>query len=127
MKVVLILFFILIIYCLPPLLAHLYSADCERPLKGQFKCDAVVISKETQQPVNCQKNNKALINCTINKGFYCKGTQNETRFVREIDCLYTNGYYFETALLLSIFLGKTLILVSLSNFLNFESKLNKIS
>lgn len=106
MKFIFILFLIKINCCLSLSQQSLHSANCERPLNGQFTCDEIVIDKETQQPINCQKNNKALINCTINKGFYCKGTFNETKFVKEIDCFYTNGYYFETALLLSIFLGK---------------------
>lgn len=83
------------------------AADCLSPLVGQFNCSEPIIDSTTQQPVNCDKTNKAKINCSLGEGFYCKGypDKNVTTFSMEIDCLYTNGYHFETALLLSIFLG----------------------
>lgn len=81
-------------------------ADCSNPLVGQYNCSEPLIDPDSQQPVNCDKNNKAQINCTLYEGFFCHGTPNVTSFTKEIDCLYTNGYHFETALLLSIFLGK---------------------
>uniref|UniRef100_T1K0D6 TM2 domain-containing protein n=2 Tax=Tetranychus urticae TaxID=32264 RepID=T1K0D6_TETUR len=84
----------------------LIPADCSQPLVGQYVCSEPIIDPTTQQPVNCDKNNKAKVNCTLRDGFYCDGQEkNVTTFLQDIDCLYTNGYYFETALLLSIFLG----------------------
>lgn len=38
------------------------------------------------------------------EGIKCLGTDNST-FTKEMPCKWTNGYSFETALLLSIFLG----------------------
>ena len=82
-----------------------YEADCQNPQTGLYTCKDPEIDKETHQPFNCTKRNKVNVTCSLRRGFYCKST-NETTFLKEIDCLYTNGYHFETALLLSIFLGK---------------------
>lgn len=84
------------------------SINCSKPLMATYYCEPPQIDPETQQPVNCGKNNRAKINCSLYDGFYCDGQKNITSFEREIECLYTNGYHFETALLLSIFLGKQL-------------------
>ncbi|RWS06840.1 TM2 domain-containing protein CG10795-like protein [Dinothrombium tinctorium] len=72
---------------------------------GQYSCPKLVIDPITEQPINCGRNNRALINCTLNEGIVCEDDPNRNTFIKEIPCLYTNGYYFETSLLLSIFLG----------------------
>lgn len=84
----------------------LIPVNCKRPLMGQYLCRLPTIDSDTQQPINCGKDNKAKVICDLYEGFVCDGTVNVTSFTRDIDCLYTNGYYFETTLLLSIFLGK---------------------
>ena len=47
---------------------------------------------------------KAPINCTASTGICCNETKTKY-FTRDIDCKWTNGYHFDTALMLSIFLG----------------------
>ena len=42
--------------------------------------------------------------CLAADGIMCKETQNQT-FFKELPCKWTNGYSFETTLLLSVFLG----------------------
>ncbi|KAF4520962.1 hypothetical protein B566_EDAN011598 [Ephemera danica] len=74
---------------------------------GQFLCpDPAInhIDPQTQQPRNCTKQNTAKVACRAAPGILCLESGNET-FWRDIPCEYTNGYSFETALLLSVFLG----------------------
>ncbi|XP_067127992.1 TM2 domain-containing protein biscotti [Centruroides vittatus] len=84
-----------------------YDINCSEILMGQYVCALPVIDPETQQPQGCTKENIAKVNCTTSAGIICKpGTGlNSTVFQKDIPCLYTNGYSFERALLLSIFLG----------------------
>ncbi|BES90513.1 TM2 domain [Nesidiocoris tenuis] len=86
---------------------QLHRVDCSTLRMGQYICpDPSVdfIDNATQQPKGCTKENKAKVVCRAADGIICHGTNNST-FKREIPCKYTNGYSFETALLLSIFLG----------------------
>lgn len=96
----------ILIYC-----AH--SADsnfeCSTLRMGQYICPDPdpsynYIDPKTQQPYGCTKENKAKVQCKAADGIICAETKNAT-FRREIPCKWTNGYSFETALLLSIFLG----------------------
>ena len=107
-----------------------YPVNCSRLQLGQYKCDRPIIDSNTQQPQGCIKLNVAPVNCTLAPGLTCiAGTQgwsyasnstdddlsvlniyeyNDTadnRFIGTTKCLWTNGYSFETTLLLSIFLG----------------------
>ena len=53
----------------------------------------------------CQKETeRAPITCEAGPGIVCSESGNQT-FTRDIPCKWTNGYDFDTALLLSIFLG----------------------
>lgn len=81
-----------------------FPVDCDRLLRGQFDCDPPAIDPLTQQPVGCTRNNTAPVNCTLNDGLVCRNTST-TWFVGSSECQWTNGYSFETSLLLSIFLG----------------------
>lgn len=81
-----------------------HLVDCKSLLIGQYKCDDPKIDPETQQPFNCLKNNTVFVNCTLIDGLLCEHNLS-SNFTLPQECLYTNGYYFETALLLSIFLG----------------------
>ena len=87
-----------------------HIVDCNNLLIGQYKCYEPEINLETQQPFNCLKNNTVFINCTLIDGLLCKHNLSPN-FTLPDNCLYTNGYYFETALLLSIFLGKILLFI----------------
>jgi len=81
------------------------SIDCNALKKGQYLCPMPDIDVETQQPRDCDKITKtAKINCVAAPGINCKETGNAT-FTGNVDCKWTNGYNFDTALMLSIFLG----------------------
>ncbi|KAH8032475.1 hypothetical protein MRX96_013878 [Rhipicephalus microplus] len=87
--------------------AALYEANCSALLMGQYSCVAPEIDPATQQPTTCGPDNLARVVCTVADGIICKngtGTGRDT-FEKAIACRYTNGYSFETALLLSVFLG----------------------
>ena len=81
-------------------------------LPGQYVCMEIPeINITSQQPINCQKNGRAInaFHCNVSESianeYQCKETGNNT-FFRDFDgCKWTNGYEFDTALLLSIFLG----------------------
>ncbi|GLH01327.1 TM2 domain-containing protein CG10795 [Gryllus bimaculatus] len=86
-----------------------YYVDCSTLRMGQYKCphpDIIndYIDPQTQQPRGCTKENKAKVLCLASVGINCTETNNRT-FKRDIPCKWTNGYSFETAMLLSIFLG----------------------
>jgi len=80
---------------------------CKTLKPGQYLCtlkrDDIDIN--TQQPRDCNRDTqKAPINCTASTGICCNETKTKY-FTRDIDCKWTNGYHFDTALMLSIFLG----------------------
>lgn len=84
-----------------------YEANCSNLLMGQYSCAAPEIDPATQQPKTCGPDDQARVVCTTADGIVCKngtGIGRDT-FERPIPCRYTNGYSFETALLLSVFLG----------------------
>ncbi|CAG0889492.1 unnamed protein product, partial [Darwinula stevensoni] len=77
---------------------------CQNLNMGQYLCLDLSIDPDTQQPRGCTKENVALVNCTAAEGILCTET-NSSVFKRPIPCKWTNGHSFETALLLSVFLG----------------------
>lgn len=82
-----------------------YETNCSLTLQmGQYLCHPPEIDPQTQQPTTCTKNNTAQVLCSAADGIVCLESGNGT-FVKEIPCSWTNGYSFETSLLLSIFLG----------------------
>nr|VZI19301.1 unnamed protein product [Spirometra erinaceieuropaei]VZI23780.1 unnamed protein product [Spirometra erinaceieuropaei] len=99
-------FFLLIIvlsstvYCLK---------QCTELLPGQFTCLEPRIDPLTQQPQHCSRiSGLAETKCTVAPGIVCKGlidVDGFRFFKKNITCLWTNGYKYETALLLSIFGG----------------------
>ncbi|XP_054721009.1 TM2 domain-containing protein CG10795-like [Uloborus diversus] len=100
-------FYFCIFSCYFKAVSCIYEANCSNLLMGQYLCIGPDIDPKTQQPKNCQKNNLAKVTCVTANGIICKpGTGiNETTFEKDFDCRFTNGYSFETALLLSLFLG----------------------
>ncbi|XKL59721.1 hypothetical protein PGB90_000737 [Kerria lacca] len=83
------------------------AIDCASLMKGEYICPDPKydhIDHKTQQPKGCTRENKAKVRCIAADGIKCKETGNQT-FYGEIPCKWTNGYHFETTLLLSIFLG----------------------
>ncbi|KAF2365270.1 TM2 domain [Trinorchestia longiramus] len=82
-----------------------YKTDCSRLMPGQFLCLDLNIDPVTQQPKNCHPElHYANITCQSAPGIICNETGNST-FTSTTPCCPTNGHNFETALLLSIFLG----------------------
>lgn len=86
-----------------------YRVDCSTLRMGQYICPHPklmndYIDPKTQQPRDCTKENKAKVLCWAAEGINCTESNNNT-FHRHIPCKWTNGYSFETAMLLSIFLG----------------------
>ncbi|XP_065559128.1 TM2 domain-containing protein CG10795-like [Artemia franciscana] len=78
--------------------------DCNNLNLGQYICDPPIIDDKSQQPIGCNENGKAKIFCNAADGLICSLSDNST-FEMEIPCRWTNGYSFEKALLLSVFLG----------------------
>uniref|UniRef100_A0A2M4CML1 Facilitated trehalose transporter Tret1 n=1 Tax=Anopheles darlingi TaxID=43151 RepID=A0A2M4CML1_ANODA len=81
--------------------------DCNSLRMGQFLCpdpSLRQIDPRTQQLYGCTKENKARVWCIAADGIVCSETKNAS-FTRELPCKWTNGYHFDTALLLSVFLG----------------------
>lgn len=81
--------------------------DCSTLRMGQYLCPDPsydLIDPKTQQIRGCTKQGIAKIPCLVVDGLICQET--DTRiFFKEVPCKWTNGKSFETALLLSIFLG----------------------
>lgn len=110
------------------------EVDCDKLLVGQYICpdpNINFIDPNTQQPYGCTKDNVAKIWCMAADGLTCADTKNSS-FLGEIQCQWTyvnfiwvphvylccnyvslvcailfcrNGYSFDVALLLSVFLG----------------------
>ncbi|XP_057338039.1 TM2 domain-containing protein CG10795 [Microplitis mediator] len=84
-----------------------YKVDCSNLRIGQYICPHPkydIIDRSTQQIRGCTKKNKAKVDCLAADGLICLETLNNT-FKKEIPCKWTNGYSFETSVLLSVFLG----------------------
>ncbi|KAF2880690.1 hypothetical protein ILUMI_25480 [Ignelater luminosus] len=96
---------IIIILCIKISVSN--EIDCNTLRMGQYICPDPKyhhIDSKTQQLKGCRKDNKAKVWCVAVDGIVCSETKN-TSFTKEMNCKWTNGYSFETALLLSVFLG----------------------
>ncbi|XP_022170241.1 TM2 domain-containing protein CG10795 [Myzus persicae] len=85
----------------------IYETECKHLRMGQFMCPDdgyEFIDPETQQLRGCTKDNVAQVRCKASDGIVCLETKNST-FWKEFPCKWTNGYHYDTSLLLSIFLG----------------------
>jgi len=84
------------------------TVDCAiELLEGQYLCTNLDIDTETQQLRGCKLSNgtgRAPQQCFALPGIICNSTCNST-FTKYESCNWTNGYHFDTALLLSVFLG----------------------
>lgn len=86
---------------------------CKDLLMGQFRCDEPQIDGSTQQAIGCREDTRTvLVQCKLAPGIVClledgteKRNESPEGFSKEVPCKWTNGYEFETALLLSVFLG----------------------
>jgi TM2 domain-containing membrane protein YozV len=88
------------------------AIDCAKDLQiGQFLCVNRSVDPATQQLEGCElvqgsggSAGRAPVLCLALPGVLCASSCNQT-FTMEVDCQWTNGYHFDTALLLSVFLG----------------------
>ncbi|XP_033732611.1 TM2 domain-containing protein CG10795-like [Pecten maximus] len=86
---------------------------CETLLLGQYTCREPEIDIDTQSAKGCRENRTVLVPCMPAEEINCIGLDGQAMtyngtivgFLKEIPCRWTNGYSFETSLLLSIFLG----------------------
>ncbi len=84
------------------------SVKCKDLQLGQYVCQDPVIDAVTQAAVGCSPNRLVTVNCMPVPGTVCDGIEHNgttSAFTREVPCRYTTGYYYNTTLLLSIFLG----------------------
>ncbi|XP_071117318.1 TM2 domain-containing protein biscotti-like [Haliotis cracherodii] len=86
------------------------QSPCDQLLLGQYLCDDPEIDPETQQAQGCNPDNRTVpVTCRPAVDITCihNGTprNSTTGFKKHVPCNWTNGHKFETALLLSIFLG----------------------
>lgn len=92
------------------------AGRCEDLQLGQYTCMRPVIDTESQSEIGCDGNTKLVsVNCMPAENITCKSSKYEGKehtfngttvgFSRKISCRWTNGYSFETALLLSVYLG----------------------
>ncbi|XP_045206360.2 TM2 domain-containing protein 1-like [Mercenaria mercenaria] len=96
--------------------------QCSELLMGQYYCDEPEIDSETQQARGCNSKTRTVtvpckpapgVLCYPDKslkdlsasGNPCEFDGEQIGFYQERACKWTNGYNFETALLLSVFLG----------------------
>ena len=98
---------------------HTAKIQCKNLLMGQFRCDEPKIDSYTQQAKGCREETRTVsVVCYPAPGIECipdesvKGMEKMVDglhvyagFLKEVPCKWTNGYGFETALLLSVFLG----------------------
>lgn len=89
------------------------KVQCKNLLMGQFNCSEPQIDHYTQQANGCKEETRTVkIQCKPAPGLVCISDNGEeisrsldNGYLREVTCKWTNGYEFETALLLSVFLG----------------------
>lgn len=89
----------------------MFGVNCNQLRVGQYICPAQPdIDPLTQQPVNCSANNTAPLTCHLIEGLRCLEMEptnrlNDTHFILQQACHYTEGHSFQTTLLLAVFLG----------------------
>jgi len=76
--------------------------QCDQLYYGQYSCILPNISSVTYEYESCSTENTVFATCFALEGVECDGDKNWTITV---PCRYTNGYYFSTALGLSLFAG----------------------
>lgn len=86
---------------------YFHQVECSTLKFGQYICpdpDYDPIDPTTQQMRGCQEEYVARVFCTAAPGILCTETDSRI-FLKAMPCSWTNGYSWETALLLSIFFG----------------------
>ncbi|XP_074611624.1 TM2 domain-containing protein 1-like [Acropora palmata] len=79
------------------------TSKCDNLLLGQYFCPDPDIDASTQAAVGCTVNHTVEVKCQA--AAVGKDGENITACIKNVSCQYTNGHSYETALLLSVFLG----------------------
>jgi len=83
-----------------------HQRKCKDLLVGQYLCDGPEIDPETQQAQGCTEQSRNVsVWCKLSSDVECDGMFENGTFQKTVPCNWTKGCSFETALLLSIFLG----------------------
>ncbi len=81
---------------------------CSTLLLGQFKCVTPVIDELKQTAQNCQPNSQVKVACYPVLNITCESKRFDgltIGFYRYETCRYVTSYHYQTAVLLSVFLG----------------------
>lgn len=98
----------MLFYALVLVLPITSCLQCDKLLMGQFFCNLPEIDIETQAEKGCAINKTVKVECRLAEGIFCDeaiNTGNYSKFFKDVPCRYVDGKSFNTALLLSIFLG----------------------
>lgn len=85
-----------------------HDSSCDDLLPGQYKCQSPTIDPATQSAAECTKDHTVKVNCSTAPNLTCLADDGKTSvstFKRSVPCRFTNGHSYDTALLLSVFLG----------------------
>lgn len=88
------------IFCLLFILS--YSTQCFQVYEWQYACDEPNMSDTQWKKDHCHENNTWFQKCEVYEAILCQGNRT---FIREQWCPNTNGLKYNTAVLLSFFLG----------------------
>lgn len=85
------------------------DVNCSVLRVGQYTCPSQPdIDPVTQQPYNCSPlTNTAPLTCHLIEGLKCTSENrvNDSHFIIQQPCQYTEGHSYQTTLLLAVFLG----------------------
>lgn len=90
------------------------NRKCAELLMGQYQCEKPSVDEDTQSERGCTNTRKLAVACRPapeitcipdDRKVPCIFSGDEIGFYKYVPCKWTNGCEFETALLLSIFLG----------------------
>ena len=82
--------------------------QCSSLLMGQFKCTEPLIDDSTQSAINCSSKGIVKVPCYPATDVVCENRKFDGKtigFYREVECRYVTRYHYQTAVLLSVFLG----------------------
>jgi TM2 domain-containing membrane protein YozV len=85
-----------------------HSRSCSSLSIGQYKCDKPVINNLTQAAVNCTSQSIVHVPCYPAENIICENKIFDGKsigFYKQTYCRYVTDYNYQTAVLLSIFLG----------------------
>ena len=84
------------------------NRSCSSLNIGTYKCSPPLIDDFTQSAVNCTSNNLVRVPCFPADSVICENYVFDGKtvgFFKQVSCRYVTTYHYQTAVLLSIFLG----------------------